>query len=321
MPPLALETLAAAYPVLLVDDEPMNLSVFEYNFVPEFTLRLASNAEQALAVLASEPIAVIVADHRMPGMSGLDLLSTVRERHPHVVRILLTAHGDVPLLLDAINRGTLFRYVPKPWDEASMRQDLLLAIERHVADRDAAQQAPAGRWAGGAVAAAIAAALHAGVPASDLADAASRVAADYLRAPEAVTTGALVASLQRRLPDLACHVDDDSMRVWASVEPVLDVLVHLVDNARRSGATPCSVGLTVAAVGADRVRFTLRDGGPGLGAAAEGPPVPFAGAPGRTGLGLAVAHAVASNLGGALVREPGPPGRVHLELRRVQSVA
>ncbi len=122
----------AHHRVLVVDDEPLNLQVFEFNFGPEFTLLFANDAEEALAILREQRVAVVVADHRMPGMLGLDLLTWVAEHQPQVVRILLTAHSDVPLLLDATNRGILFRYVPKPWDADTMRQDLLLAIERHL---------------------------------------------------------------------------------------------------------------------------------------------------------------------------------------------
>jgi FixJ family two-component response regulator len=54
-------------------------------------------------------VAAIIADHRMPGMLGLDLLALVAQRSPAIVRVLLTAHTDVPLLVDAVNRGVLFR--------------------------------------------------------------------------------------------------------------------------------------------------------------------------------------------------------------------
>jgi DNA-binding NtrC family response regulator len=95
--------------ILVVDDEPLNLQVFEYNFGEEFPLLYAPNAEKALEALATANVAAIIADHRMPGMLGLDLLALVAQRSPAIVRVLLTAPTDVPLLVDAVNRGVLFR--------------------------------------------------------------------------------------------------------------------------------------------------------------------------------------------------------------------
>lgn len=125
--------------VLVVDDEPLNLQVFEFNFGDEFSLSFANDAEEAMAILRAERVAVVIADHRMPGMLGLDLLSWVAEHRPETVRLLLTAHTDVPLLLEATNRGVLFRYVPKPWDADTMRQDIMLAIQRHVMEEENAR--------------------------------------------------------------------------------------------------------------------------------------------------------------------------------------
>ncbi len=122
--------------VLVVDDEPLNLQVFEYNFAELFEFRFAPDAARALEILRSERVAVVIADHRMPGMLGLDLLALVAEEQPQVVRVLLTAHTDVPLLMDAVNRGVLFRYIAKPWDADAMAQDIRLALARHVQEAE-----------------------------------------------------------------------------------------------------------------------------------------------------------------------------------------
>lgn len=118
--------------VLVVDDEPLNLQVFEYNFADEFALSFAKDAAEALDILSRQRVAVVIADHRMPGMLGLDLLAQIAHERPQIVRILLTAHTDVPLLMDAVNRGVLFRYIAKPWDADAMRQDIRHALARHV---------------------------------------------------------------------------------------------------------------------------------------------------------------------------------------------
>lgn len=131
------------YPVLIVDDEPLNLEAFTFNFGREFSVVTANDAAEARQKLAEHNIAVVVADHRMPGESGLDFLSWVAETHPNVVRILLTAFYEVDLLQDALNRGILFRFAKKPWRFANLRQDVLLAINqrRQLLEKEGAARA------------------------------------------------------------------------------------------------------------------------------------------------------------------------------------
>lgn len=308
----------AAFPILVVDDEPMNLAVFEFNFVPEFTLRLAGSAEEALRILDAEPIAVIIADHRMPGMLGLDLLSVVKERAPAVVRMLLTAHGDVPLLLDAVNRGTLFRYVAKPWDAQVLRQDMVLAIERHVAQVRAQTLArSANAWSPVALGAALGAAVDAGNAPGSLVEAARRWTRAALVERTTVPVAWLLEEARLRAagaPDSVClELDPDLPDLSVVAPPLVEALVALLDNARAASAH----GVTVAARRAERgsVRITVRDAGPGVPSMlAAGGLQPFVEGRSGAGLGLAVARGVVSALGGHLTVEVGAPGVVHVDL-------
>ena len=124
------------FPILVVDDEPENLRVFELTFRREFTILTASSGEAALEVLNSETVAVIVSDHRMPGMSGTHLLAHARELVPGTVRMLLTAYGDAETLGQAINDGSIERYIPKPWEPDEMRLTLRRATEKYAAARE-----------------------------------------------------------------------------------------------------------------------------------------------------------------------------------------
>ncbi len=117
-------------PILYVDDEAPNIVVFESTFGEEFEIVCASSGEQALELLDRLPIGVLLADQRMPGMSGIDLCERVREWHPDVVRILVTAYSDQATAIDAINRGGLHRYLTKPWDAWEVRQILAEAVTR-----------------------------------------------------------------------------------------------------------------------------------------------------------------------------------------------
>ena len=117
------------YPVLYVDDERNNLTVFRLVFSDEFAVRTAASGEEALAILAQEPVAVLLADQRMPGMSGIALAERVKERHPEVVRMIVTAFVDTRAALDAINQGEVYRFISKPWREDELRAVLRTAVD------------------------------------------------------------------------------------------------------------------------------------------------------------------------------------------------
>jgi len=124
------------FPVLYVDDEPENLRVFELTFRREFTILTATSGPQGLEVLNTQPVALVLSDHRMPGMSGVEFLARAREIDPKALRVLVTAYGDAETLGRAINDGSIYRFVPKPWDAEDLRINLRHAIEAYALDRE-----------------------------------------------------------------------------------------------------------------------------------------------------------------------------------------
>ena len=118
------------FPVLVVDDEQDNLDAFRFVFRKAFALTYAQGGEQALSLLETFDPAVIVTDQRMPGMSGIEVLRHAQEKRPDAVGVLLTAYTDMPVLLEAINSGSVYRYVQKPWDSKELTVILRQAIER-----------------------------------------------------------------------------------------------------------------------------------------------------------------------------------------------
>jgi len=124
------------YPVLYVDDEPENLRIFELGFQREFSIITADSGEEGLRVLNQQPVALVLSDHRMPGMTGVDFLTQVRELDPKTIRVLVTAYGDAETLSVAINDGSIYRYVPKPWDPEELRLTLKRSIEVYALDRE-----------------------------------------------------------------------------------------------------------------------------------------------------------------------------------------
>ncbi|MBP1626330.1 MAG: response regulator receiver protein [Holophagaceae bacterium] len=118
--------------VLLVDDDENVLQGYYRNLHRHFSLEVALGGESALQALESHgPFAVMVADMRMPGMSGLELLKVVKERWPHVVRIMLTGNADQTTAADAVNQGEVFRFLSKPCESERMRTTILAALRQY----------------------------------------------------------------------------------------------------------------------------------------------------------------------------------------------
>ena len=115
--------------VLLVDDEQYNLKVLRSFLDDAWRVHEASSGAEALAIVERVPLDVVVADHRMPGMTGVDLLEELRRRRPDLAGIVLTGHADMQALESAINRACVFRFLRKPWEPA----EILQAIEQAAA--------------------------------------------------------------------------------------------------------------------------------------------------------------------------------------------
>jgi signal transduction histidine kinase len=122
--------------VLYVDDERGNRVVFAASFGSQFRIRVAADGNEALNILASEEVAVVLTDQRMPGMTGEELLRQVKRSHPNVVRAVITAHADIEPILAAINEGLVARYILKPWDRGELEQLLRWALAAWQFSRD-----------------------------------------------------------------------------------------------------------------------------------------------------------------------------------------
>ncbi len=115
--------------VLYVDDEPNNLILLKISLEKWFTMITTVNPFQALELIESENIQVLITDQRMPEMTGIELAEKVQLQYPSVVIIILTAYDDHETMLKAINLGEIFRYLLKPWDLNDLKQTLNSAFE------------------------------------------------------------------------------------------------------------------------------------------------------------------------------------------------
>jgi len=107
-----------AWTLLAVDDEPNILAALRRLFrATGWRILTAWHAEEALALLATEPANAVLSDMRMPGMDGVQLLERVSQGWPRTARLLLTGQADLGSTIAAINRGRLHRYITKPWND------------------------------------------------------------------------------------------------------------------------------------------------------------------------------------------------------------
>jgi response regulator RpfG family c-di-GMP phosphodiesterase len=135
--PLPAPATARLPTILCVDDEPNILSSLKRLFRAKgFQVRLAESGAAGLALLESEPVDLVISDMRMPEMDGTQFLAQVRVRWPDTVRLLLTGYSDINSIIDAINRGEIFRYIAKPWDDNDIVLIVRQALERKELEQE-----------------------------------------------------------------------------------------------------------------------------------------------------------------------------------------
>lgn len=127
-------TAAPRHTILVVDDEPASLRALQRTLLPEHRVLTAGDGEAGLAVLAAEPVSLIVTDHRMPGLSGVEMLARSRRSHPDAVRVVLTGYADLDALAEAINAGAVFYYLTKPWEPGELRLVVRRGLEHLEAE-------------------------------------------------------------------------------------------------------------------------------------------------------------------------------------------
>lgn len=114
----------SAINVLYVDDEENNLIAFKAAFRRDFTVFTAISASEGQKILAENEIHVLITDQRMPGTLGTELLAQAVKEYPDQIRILLTGFSDIEAIKDAINRGQIYHYLQKPWNNEELKQTI-----------------------------------------------------------------------------------------------------------------------------------------------------------------------------------------------------
>ncbi|MCB9246646.1 MAG: response regulator [Flavobacteriales bacterium] len=123
--------------VLYLDDEPSNLVSFMANFRRDFNVFTTSNPGEALRMVDVQSIHVVICDHKMPQLTGVQFFERLSVTHPDIIRILLTGYTDVQTVIDAINQGQVYRYFAKPMDPEEIRDTIKSAYEFFLASKKA----------------------------------------------------------------------------------------------------------------------------------------------------------------------------------------
>lgn len=118
--------------LLLVDDEENILTAMTRLLRRDgYRLLTANSAQTALSLLKENEVGVIVSDQRMPQVTGVEFLSQVKDLYPDTVRMVLSGYSDISTIFDAVNRGAIYKFLTKPWDDELLRDNIREAFARH----------------------------------------------------------------------------------------------------------------------------------------------------------------------------------------------
>jgi len=118
--------------LLIVDDEENILNALNRTFRKEpYRIITAGSGLEGLSVFEREKITLVISDHRMPGMEGVEFLSEVRKKSPETIRLMLTGYADIRAVMNAINQGEVYRFITKPWDDEEIKLIVRGAIKHY----------------------------------------------------------------------------------------------------------------------------------------------------------------------------------------------
>jgi two-component system sensor histidine kinase/response regulator len=122
--------------VLYIDDEDNNLKSFRASLRKDFKVFTAIDAEEGLRIAQEEEIHVVIADQRMPGLTGTEFFERLVQINPDPIRILLTGYSDIASVIDAINKGEVYRFIDKPWNIEQIKNSIKNAADIYFMRRE-----------------------------------------------------------------------------------------------------------------------------------------------------------------------------------------
>lgn len=126
--------------VLYLDDEEPNLFSFKAAFRRDFEVHTCDEPHKAVRMLDEHDFHVVLSDQRMPRISGVEFFELIMPDHPDISRVLVTGYADTDAVVDAINKGQVYRFVSKPWNEEELRGVIKAAYALNRSRVSSAQQ-------------------------------------------------------------------------------------------------------------------------------------------------------------------------------------
>ncbi|MFN8354171.1 MAG: response regulator [Spirosomataceae bacterium] len=120
------------YSILYIDDEPDNLLAFKAVFRRHYAIFAAQSGYEALAILQTQQVDLIISDQRMPRMTGVEFFERIHDDYPDAIRMILTGYSDVQAIVDAINKGKVYHYITKPWKMEELKVIMDNALEAYT---------------------------------------------------------------------------------------------------------------------------------------------------------------------------------------------
>src|SRR5207248_1870494 len=117
-------TVPKKHTLLVIDDEPDVCDSVHDLLRREFNVLRAKNAEEGFKLMRENEVHIIMTDQRMPKVTGVELLTRVRQGHPQAVRMLFTGYSDLDSIIAAINQGHIFKFMKKPWQPAELEESV-----------------------------------------------------------------------------------------------------------------------------------------------------------------------------------------------------
>ena len=117
--------------LLVVDDEVDVLESLRHQFHRGYRVLTSVSGRQAIEILQTDNVEVILSDQRMPGMSGDQFLREARRLKPDAIRMLFTGYADIQAVISAVNEGHIFRYILKPWDSGELESIIRQGVEQY----------------------------------------------------------------------------------------------------------------------------------------------------------------------------------------------
>lgn len=124
-----MNTNKSLHPILYIDDEENNLTVFYSTFRRNYKVHLATSGQEGLEIMKKHNMHLVISDQRMPKMTGIEFLEKIIPKYPDCIRMVLTGFSDVEAIIQAINKGRVYRYITKPWNKNDLKITIDHALE------------------------------------------------------------------------------------------------------------------------------------------------------------------------------------------------